>query len=467
MDEGERKLWELLRAGLAAANGGDGEAAARRGIGLGLDALAAARRLAAGQAEVSRFVRDARGLLDGLNGLAERGARTRDDQPWLKERRVRRLLGCLNVWGEHLARSGDDPEVRRLIRRLEVARQCLPALPTTAEVTAFEVEVLRPLGERLRDVALAPHLTLARPAWRCPPVLADGNTLLCIGSGGLGRELAATCRARELRLLDTVTTPEALWDGLRRAAIVVLELQDETAAAAAHVLGLALALGRRIVVVARDAAPVEATGADLHHVPSARQVAAAVEALLYDPPPTPRGNSRIATMASLATKLASTTPWMEDEADSEELLALAAAPGLLLLRPAWPGAEPVGAARTLCACLPGEPALAEVVGQVLGRHRIEATAAYRRIEGGDLAQAWDAIARSSDVLLDLTGLAPLSLACLGMAQALGRRLLVMCREEDRPGLPQAIPADLVHGYAVNEGGEVQLLDRALYRFLAG
>lgn len=457
--------------------------------------LAAAREGRAGRADaapteegIDAFLRRA------ADTLASRTAPAADATDAARPSRLPRLTaGLAEALEEVHAGSLEETAAKRLLARHAAA---VRALGTADDSSIVEIEMLRPLALRARDFALRHHLTLARPAWPSPPLGADADALYLVGGPELRRAMAEVCRRRGLKLLEPSGGDEPAarrWDRLRACHVAVLNLaaSDQRMAAAAAVdLGIALALGKSILVVIGpgDELPFDLGLEPTRFDGSPARLADAVDAALYGLQRRDAGSSLAATLAAaraqlgrdptasavleLATPEIATDP-LALEALLVEATELATSRGHLLLRPSWPGGYPDPAQPSCVHVLGTGAAPADAVAGFVEAACAASPlgpAAYRRCEprrGQDtLAATWSAVARATHLVVDLSGDDPGVLMALGMARTLGRNLHLMSRNAEPDRLPAAIAGGRIHGYRITSG-RVQPLDRGLYRFLAG
>lgn len=359
---------------------------------------------------------------------------------------------------------------RALTEMFTAVARCLPQLGQLADdaaAAAFEHTELRPLAQQAHALALLPHLTLARPFWECPRIDASAHRVFFAGETDLALVLgrAATARRLELNLgRGGRYYGQARWDQLRASHLCVFDwrmhapgLADEDPAAAAQLagiayeLGLALSLGRPVVIVAQ---PGQALPFDIDIEPlnlpdddaaAAIALGEALDQALY-------GHQRIADdgclgatreqLQALAERLGQRKVfermgWLDEVLTRDPVAFHAAAEqisrtavGVELITPAW--ASPAEADEpTVFHVTPfslewsdaGREAVRRACADADLRHSDGETAREARI----LQRIWDGIAAAERIVVDVTGLNPNVFIELGMAHALGRDTLIVER----------------------------------------
>ena len=353
-----------------------------------------------------------------------------------------------------------------------VAR-CVPRIKNLADdndAVAFERTDLRPLAMQAHELALLPHLVVARPFWECHRVDPSPNVVFFAGAEDLRKRLdTALSRQR----LDRATSRsgryygQARWDLLRASHLCVfdwraserdLAAQDPEAAAAqaaiAYELGLALSLGRPVVIVARERQRLP-FDIDIEPVRLSDDTATAVDQLcdaidnaFYEP-------QRIADDGCLAetqemlqtvarqlnkTHVFEGMGWLDPKLVTDPVAFHAAAqqivrdaPALELITPAW-ASPAITDMPILFHVTPfsldwsnaGRDAVRRACEQADITHSDGASARDARI----LQRIWDGLYRARWVIADVTDLNPNVFIELGMAHALGRPTLIVERARD-------------------------------------
>jgi hypothetical protein len=376
------------------------------------------------------------------------------------------------------------------------AQQLLGQLAEDAAALAMEREVLRPAAVSIQDYVLRNHLMLARPLWECAEAVIDASAVFYGGPPDLADALRPLAEARQLHLKETVTGKnfgQGRWDSLRTSYISVFDLSeiDDPAqlgrrAEVAYELGLALALGRPVVVVAAEAdglpfdvdvAPCLLAGDEEANV---QALGAALDNALYDRQRTSRSSSLAATWNFLDGVVAD-HPMRSTFEESgildpgsvvdpvglagniRHILRFLPESRLQMLYPSWAGAYPDSALPSCFHVMPfGQPwsnQARDAARRACGLSNVQ----YRRgdeAEEGRIIQAiWGDLCCSQLVIVDLTGLNLNVLIELGMAHALGRDVLLVRRQGDPSPRPRNIEKLRVLEYGSPAALEELVLNR--------
>jgi hypothetical protein len=382
-------------------------------------------------------------------------------------------------------------------------RDAIVDLPDDAHAYRLEAESLRRLALDVRQYALRNHLTLARPAWGVSPVVQDPNAVLYSGGEALADALQDLAEERGFRLLLPVSgrdPAELRWSQLRQCSLAVFDLTAyERSAALAEAavtapvfyeLGIALSLGRPVVILARqgqvipfdvDIQPLRLSGdaGDLE------RLGEALDQAVYTIQRGGKDSSLDRTLRLARQRYEAhpnsyvriTLAQIKDSVEKDPLKTAAILDSALaelgtddqqLITPAWSGDYPElhepccfhvtafgppWAARTMqlvsAACPSG---MAYIRGdQVLSPDVIRSI--------------WDEICRASHVVVDLTGLNANALLELGMAHTLGRNVLLLTQDASRQGYPPMLAKQRLHRYSVEDSTGRQALSDLLQRFL--
>jgi len=351
--------------------------------------------------------------------------------------------------------------------------QPLQSLPDDAAALGFERTELRPLAMQTHELAVLPHLVLARPFWECPPVDASANAVFFSGADDL---LAVLRTVLDMQRLDLARNRsgryygQARWDLIRASHVCVFDwrahardlgTRDPGAAALqagiGYELGLALSLGKPVVIVAR---PGQAMPFDIDIEPirlddapedNEHMLAEAIDHALYEVQRTADdgclGETRQMFLA-LAEQLDKThvfegMGWLNADLVNDSVGFQSAALQMIrgvdevaLLTPAWASpelADPPALFHVTPFSLPwsnaGRSAIQHACAQAGVVHTDGETANDSRI----LQRIWDGIYRAQWIVADVTDLNPNVFIELAMAHALGRKSLIV--EQARDGQP--------------------------------
>ncbi len=351
-------------------------------------------------------------------------------------------------------------------------------------VIALERESLRKLALDARDYAMRHHLTLANPIWPAPPVSQDANAIFFSGGTDVQRLAAEVCGARSLELVSGGTKrnyAQERWDGLRRCNVAVFDFTSAEAtelAAVCYELGIGLALGRSIVIVAPgqgrlpfdvDVVPVRLAG-DGEDV---RRLSDALDEALYGQQ-RGGGDSSIAETIAYARRVLGgdeasweakhTIGLLGEAADDplkvryliDNLLGFSGPEAPAPLRPAWPGSYPEPGARR---CFHVMPFGMDWSDEVMDLTRKACEAAGVDYVRGDavknpriIRSIWDELCRASRVVVDLTGFNANVALELGIAHCLGRDTLIVGQEDTVDRLFPALAKLRVQPYSLRGSG---------------
>ncbi len=415
--------------------------------------------------------------------------------------RVERLLGgvkrFLFIEGGRAHKSEEEHQaVEKLFVRAARARTSLHQLGGADDaVIALERETLRKLALDTRDYGMRHHLTLANPIWPAPPISQDVNAIFFSGSAGIQKIAAEACAAGRLELVSTGAKrnyAQGRWDGLRRCNVAIFDLTSAEAselAAVCYELGIALALGRSVVIVAPrqgrlpfdvDVVPVrlEDDGEDV------RRLSDAIDGALYGQQRGGGDSSIEETIAygrrSLGGEDSSweakhTLGLLDESSDDplkvryliDNLLGFAGPEAPKPLRPAWPGSYPQPGTRRCFHVMPFGMGWSDEVMQ-LTRQTCE-TAHVDYIRGDAvkdpriIRSIWDELCGASHVVVDLTGFNANVALELGIAHTLGRQTLIAAQDDTVDRLFPALAKLRVQPYGL--GGAGPDLREALAGFL--
>lgn len=343
----------------------------------------------------------------------------------------------------------------------------LPKLSDDAQTLGFEQTEIRPLAQEATQLALLPHALVAFPAWDCPDADPSANAVFFSGDADLGDILKDVLRTKRMQLQPRRkgNYGQSRWDQLRSSFVTIFDWRcyerdliqrspDAAAnlAATAYELGLALTLGKPVVIVADekrempfdiDIDPVRLAG---DKAADAELLAEAIDDAMY-------GFQRLSDQSNLSltleqlSKLAAATTrpkviegmgWLDPEKVRDPVGFHAAARQVVreagrgeIITPVWTSNRRASDDTTLFHVTPfslewsgaARDAVRAACGQAGIRHTDGETARDARI----LQRIWDGIAGADWVLVDVTDLNFNVLIELGMAHALGRPTQIVQR----------------------------------------
>lgn len=400
----------------------------------------------------------------------------------------------------------DQKTISNLYARCVGEKNAVAGLKTDESAVALERESLRRLALDARNYSLRTHLTLARPVWPTPPVVQNPNAVFFSGGREAEALLTAVCQWRGLQMLNRSEQKDyaqSRWSQLRESHVTVFDLLDykrgqmdaETIARVASVcyeMGMAFALGRPVLVLARaeaappfdvDIAPVLLEGDSQ----DAQRIADALDGAIY-------GHQRGGADSSLEETLACArrTFWshpntglrmMLDVIDREQagdgfkvraaletVLGMAGPEAPQLVNPSWPGDYPITSEPRLFHVMSFGDKWSDEASR-LAENACAGKVTYIR---GDKApepdiirSIWNDICRATHVLVDLTGFNPNVMLELGMAHTLGRNTLLVSQDSRDVGRVPSLAKQRVHAYSLKSEGGAPPLAEVVGRFVNG
>lgn len=419
------------------------------------------------------------GLMERLSGLVLAG---RHDTPVApagsRAARVHALLqeaGAV-VTGTVRTFGGASEEVAALFGRCVAARGEVKAEMDDEQVYALEATTVRLVARDIRHLRLASHVTLARPAWPVPRPRQDANLVFYAGGAPVRSLLQEICARHKLVLAADPAgevAADARFAQLYGAGAAVFDLTgyrhdrremsaaNVAVAAVCHELGIALALGRPVVVVARrgqempfdvDVEPLllDGDGRD------GERLADALDRALYLPQRGGADTSVAETLAQLREicdgRASARALYHECFGDGGPEPAAHRVRALLptvlqclgpetplVIHPSWPGAYPDPERRRCFHVTAFGPPWAEATMQSVRAGCARAGVEYVRgdqVVRPDIVRAiWDDLCTATHVVVDLTDANANAALELGMAQTLGRRVLLLTQHDPRDYWP--------------------------------
>jgi hypothetical protein len=366
------------------------------------------------------------------------------------------------------------------------ASSAFDAAADDAAVLSCEYSQLRPLIQDLRSFKLRNHLTIAWPLWGAATSRSEANTLYFAGGPDQRLRLQTECEARQLRLTSSKArwgAARSRWEELCGASLCVLDFSAANMsghASAAHALGCALALGVYPLVIA-DARAELPFDVDIAPVlPS--ELGAGLDDAMFRSYDTGATGSVEATLRHAVQEFGARTPEARAlskladegkcdpyEADALLKLVLQQGPaGAQRLYPAWPGGYPNPNQPTCFHIMPFSAAFNPYRDCVRLANEAARVTYRRGDETGDpnvLASIWQEICRATFIVVDLTGMNVNVCIELGMAEALGRRVLLVKQDVDNSPYFPEIAKTQIRSYRTDDDG--RSLRAFLTEFLTG
>jgi len=436
-----------------------------------------------------------------LGGIARPSSRADPAARGSRRARVQQHVGEIKVYlaSEVMRRGLAEREHAALsdlyVRCAEATASLDGAADDSTGVVELEVETLRQLALDVRAFALRDHLSVIEPIWAAPAGAQNANAVFFSGGTAIREPLERFCEARGLELGGQPTTrryAETRWEQLLAANVAIFDLTVPAGpelASVCYELGIALAIGRGIVICADAGARLPF---DVHIEPVSidrddpeSSLESGIDAAMYQRQFGGGDSSLARTHGRLRAQLGSTADprlrqgleLLGDEAAQDPVLfhaRLGSLAGLLgseaprIVTPAWPGDYPGEQARCFHV-MPFGPAWADAVRDCVARGCAGSALYLRGDEMDDpriIRSIWDEICRATLVVVDITDFNANVALELGIAHALGRRTLIVAQQGDTVlSLFPSIAKLRVYEYSLQDLDAT--LGRTIRRFLAG
>lgn len=354
----------------------------------------------------------------------------------------------------------ESKEVLELLQRAaQLDRRIYEAGRDDAKAATVEKEELRPLAVAVRYFSASRHTMPAQPIWGCGKIQVDTNAVFLSGTAGHSGEVATACRRSGLIPIPPPVGEgyaSARWRQLQMAVAAVFDLRvDGTVerAAACYELGIALTLGKPLVVLAAGNAPMPfdididpvVLGGGSESETALQQALDESVVWVY---PDEGGSSWPQTIEHVVSSLAGATSNNYVEQTLQQLSAQSKQPDpvasrrilntlydflqdgrTLLIHPRWRPAYPVASRARLFHVMPFGPGWAKDVTSVARAVCEKSDVDYVRgdeVENPDvIGSIWEEIARATHVLVDLTEFNANVCLELGIAHTLGKDVLTV------------------------------------------
>ncbi|VVB87596.1 Nucleoside 2-deoxyribosyltransferase [uncultured archaeon] len=377
-------------------------------------------------------------------------------------------------------------------------------------VFGYETDTMRQLAREVRVFSLRNHLTLVSPIWASSPSMNDPNAIFFSGGDALRNLLADVCARQKLKLLGLSASKNiasARWDQLQICQVAVFDFtgyerpdpdrQIDLAgagviAAVAYELGIALTLGRMIIIIANegqnlpfdvDIEPVRLNGDD----GDSTLLADAIDDAIYGLQRSGTESSIVATRAYLNEKFSNIQNFIvkqslkliDDEVARdpikfrqflEPVLGGAGQDAPQIVFPAWPGSYPDPEMRRCFHVTAFGPAWAKDTMNIVSSGCEIAGVEYIRgdkvLDPNIIRSIWDNLCQASHVVVDLTGLNANVMLELGIAHALGRNVLLVTQDSDIKSYFSSITKLRMHTYSITSDSGLKPLNDALNKFFS-
>jgi len=322
-----------------------------------------------------------------------------------------------------------------------------------------EKDEFRPLALAVRDFSARTHSMLAQPIWQLAHSAVDTNAVFF--SGSLDRQglVADICHKLGLNMMQTPggeNVSNARWKQLQSAMTTVFDLglaDGPARAAVAYELGIALTLGKPIVVIASPDYPlpfdvaIEPIILDGNRDDEQKLTAAIDRSVVWTYETIRPSDSHVTLDYILSrytrpypdTYVDQTLRLLQDQKKDPDSLMLDRTivqlvdflkdGETMVIHPVWSPVYPQAESRRLFHVMPYRPGWADEARDVTRRTCEAMGVEYVR---GDemkdpnvIRSIWEEIARSTDVVIDLTGFSANVALELGITHTLGRNYLIV------------------------------------------
>ncbi len=323
-------------------------------------------------------------------------------------------------------------------------------------VIEVERDRLRPAAYAVRRFGLRRHAMYAEPLWGWSDVEVNPNAVFFAGSANLRALAAEVCEERQLQFPEESRAwgaGQLRWNQLRESAVGIFDLSTSSAvegAAVAHALGSALALGVYPVVIASEQLPfdIDLAATPLGDDPRAA-LGDALDRAMLGLFPTAGSGELEATARQVLSRVTRSDPasklYKKRLTEGEQLDPIAVATMLdelinrnvhgkgALIFPAWPPFYPEPETPRCFHVMPFHHDWSNAARDTVRKACTAAGVKYRRGDETNeiriVHSIWEEICRATHVVVDLTGLNANVCLELALAQALGRKTLLVARDE--------------------------------------
>ena len=386
-------------------------------------------------------------------------------------------------------------------------------------VPLYETDVLRQLACDVRAFSLCHQLTLVSPVWPSAPLPQDPNAVFFTGGNRLRKSLAHVCANKRLKLLAQAA-PKNLattrWDELRACHVALFDFTGYVrpdpdpdkpidlavtapVAAVSYALGMALTLGRAVIVLAKegrkppfdvdiepiwlkndgsddarlsdaidDAMYALQRGGEASAIPASRAYLVEKFSSAKDSLPGPQ-RLIVESLLGLITDDVVRDP-VKFRRFVEPVLGSVWPSSPLMVFPAWRGGYPVPRSRRCFHVTAYRPAWAAKTTKTIAATCETAKPGVEYVRGDQVPDAdiirsiWDNLCQASHVVVDLTGLNANVAVELGIAHALGRNVLLVTQDDLDKAPFKSLGTLRVHRYSLTGKPGIRTLRQALEDF---
>lgn len=365
---------------------------------------------------------------------------------------------------EEMNRSGKGPHESKEaldlnVRAAKCDKRIYEAGSDDARAVKVEQDEFRPLALAVRRFSARTYPMIAKPIWSAAPVSIDTSAVFFSGSTELRLNISKICKRVGLSVMAPPTgesIANARWKQLQKTMLTIFDFatgDGPARAATAYELGIALTLGKPLVVVANAQQPlpfdIDVEPVVLGEEPdSDDRLASAVDRAIVWTYPRKHSREIHATLEHVLaiyprpqpdTYMDQTLRLLADQrSDPDPLMVnrtLAKFVDFLddrttaLIQPAWSPVYPQTDAACLFHVMPFRPTWAKDATQVTRRACKAKGVTYVRgdeVEDPNVIRSiWEQIARATHIVADLTGFNANVALELGIAHTLGRPTLIV------------------------------------------
>jgi hypothetical protein len=427
--------------------------------------------------------------------------------------RAQKALQWLKLFKKYFAQEftesslsdSDSDALGNLAMRTAQAQERIVNLADDQKTLDFERESFRHLGLDVKHYALRHHVMIAKPIWSLESISENPNAIFFSGGGKVQALVQAACQKLRLQLLRNPghkKYAQERWEMLRNCHVAVFDFTSfirdapsasaQLSAAVAYELGIALSLGKAVLIVAQEGQDLP-FDIDLQSVylqdnnKDFDRMLDAIDTILYGHQHGSSESSTSATLHFLSDQLRNhtdtiTRQWLESlrsttkdpiafhhvyDANSARVLSNL----YLTMTPAWPGGYPETDKRQcfhVTAFREYTKVTTETIRRICGQQdiNVEYIRGDEMMDPNIVRSIWDGISRSTFIIVDLTSLNANVMLELGIAHTLGRKTLVIAQGDATMHLPTSIKKIRVIPYDVNDPQTLRNLETSLHEFLA-
>ena len=344
----------------------------------------------------------------------------------------------------------------------ELDKRLVEAAQDDAVALRIESESIRPATLPVRKFAARRRPYLTDPVWPDAPGIVDPNALVYSGGEALQGFVRGWCAERRIDLLEIPHGSgyaDARWLQIASSNTLLFDMTPGVGseqAAVAYELGIAMTLGKSVVVVSRGRGrlpfDIDLPAVRLEGEGNTDALEEALEAAIYWAPAVGTESSIGATIDEARRRFAPNDSveitqslqgleqlQHEENPDAieagrilESLVSFIGPSAPALISPTWCGVYPEPGERRLFHVMPFGPGWADAAAEAAADGSAESGFVY--VRGDQVADPqiirsiWEELCRASHVLVDITGFNANVAFELGIAHTLGKELLIVAQE---------------------------------------